>query len=661
MEYQQSLGRTLPSLLIEAVTDYVDDFRLYHWHKRDWLSLDSLILQKSVTELALGLQNLGLQKGDRISFLLFSDITFCMADLGSLLAGLINVPIDLTQTVENMVYILNHTETKALIVADLSLLDQILPYLGKVKSLRWIIVADRAQKWEEERSERLNIHQSHPDLIPPVCLRIPQLLGESTAEIPPAQVPECIELISLAEVQAKGLKQYHEGSFADLLMQLNAQDLATIIYIAGDTRKPQGVMLTHDNIVSNVITSFRSHPELEKGAKEVALSFLPLTHIFARAFFYGHLWSGHQLYLSDPNHVMRHLTMVKPTIFITVPILLEKVYQKFLHKGNALKNWQKLLFNWGLTIINQYQIGHKSNFIYDLKLKLVRKYVFASLRSLFGNKLKSLISGGAGLDAHLANFFTGVGIPLLQGYGLTETSGVVTYTHGLDNRAGTVGKPIPEVILNIAQDGEVLIKAPFVSAGYYKDPVHTATILDQEGWLHTGDMGEITPEGLLKLTGVKKAHFKLSTGKYVSAESLESQLETSPLIKRAIALAPNHKFCGMLIFPDLVNLHIKAEEIGLKLKPEELLNNACIIALYQSLIDETNCYLPYWSNVRKFKLIDHLPEGLSDAQVMELFTQEIALMYHEENKIEILEETANSCPMINPYSCPTYGKSIVFH
>jgi long-chain acyl-CoA synthetase len=312
-----------------------------------------------------------------------------------------------------------------------------------------------------------------------------------------------------------------------------------------------------------------------------------------------------------------------------------------------------------MKLAHQYQIRRNLNLWESLPIKLAQKWVFSQWRAIFGGNLKALISGGAALDPQLVNIFTAAGIPLLQGYGLTETSGAVTYTHGIYNDADTVGTPMTGVELAISEDGEVLIKAPFVSDGYYQDPQKTKAIFDDSGWLHTGDLGEITPAGLLKLKGVKKTYFKLSTGKYVSAYPLESQLEQSPLIKRAITLAPNQKFCAMLIFPNLPILAEKAQQMGLNLQMEELLHHSCIIALYQTLIDETNCHLPYWSNVRKFKLIPSLPEGLRDAEAMELFRHEIAVLYDEEAKSEVISPAiAVSCPTIKPYTCPVYAQSL---
>jgi long-chain acyl-CoA synthetase len=656
MEQVQGFGRALPSLLIDAVNNYPDIQRFYQWKSKRWQGFTAKELQQLAIELALGLGRLGLKQNEHIAFLLSSDVNFALADFGTLLAGLVNIPIDLTQTIENIIYILNHSGVKALIIANLSLLDQILPYLGKLTQLQWLIIAETDEDWSSAQFIQIKQEESSIEANSSVCLRIPSFLGENVEPVSTVKIPECLQLVSLAEVQQQGRQNLTSTSFEQLLAQLKPENLATIIYIAGDNRQPNGVMLTHENIVTHALTSFNSFSAIAQDTSEIALSFLPLTHIFARSFFYGHLYSGHQVYFSNANHLMRHLQMVKPTILTTVPLLLEKIYHKIIQKGEKLKSWRKWIFTSGLCLANQYRIGKKTN----LPIKVITQLVFEEVKSLFGGNLKVLISGGAALNPSLANVFLAMGIPLVQGYGLTETSGVAVYTQNeSDNCAQTVGKPIPGVNLKIAADGEILIKSPFITQGYYHDAQLTDEVLDKQGWLHTGDLGIITPEGTLKLTGVKKAHFKLSTGKYVSALPLESQLQTNPLIKRAIVLAPNYKFCSMLIFPDIPNLLKEAEKMGLYLTVEELLQNPCIFALYQKLIDETNCHLPYWSHVRKFRLINYCPEEWTDAEVIKRFSREIDNIYHKSSKNT--DDTSGMtfiCPSVEVYSCPAYAQSL---
>ena len=286
------------------------------------------------------------------------------------------------------------------------------------------------------------------------------------------------------------------------------------------------------------------------------------------------------------------------------------------------------------------------------------------VKESFGGNLKALICGGAGLTPQLGHIFTAMGLPLIQGYGLTETAGVVTYTrlHQGDNSAETVGKPIAGVEIKVGDDGEVLIKSPFVFKGYYRDGRLTSRVLEN-GWLHTGDLGRITSKGTLKLTGVKKAHFKLSTGKYVSALPLARKLQSNPLIKKAIVLAPNYPFCSVLIVPDFKQLWEHISKMGLHLDEEHILQHSCIQALYQKAIDETNCHLPYWSHVRKFKLINHCPENLAEENIVGLFSTQISDLYaksasKKKHRSEL--DLHLSCPTVQVYSCPTYAQSIQY-
>ncbi len=674
------LGRTLPSLLDEACHRHPTWQALSQWTNNGWQSYSNQQLQTSVEELALGLLDLNLEKGDRVALLMHSDINFCIADMGCLLAGLVDVPLDLTQTLENIIFILQHTKAKVAVISDLNLLYQVIPYLGNAPQLQAVIIADVPVDWQQTQSQLLNcqprdgqMENDNHSLLSRACLHIPMFLCQVQPELPcpPPPLPQCIQLFSLLEVREKGRTKVSPKKLQQLRSEITPGDLATIIYIAGTTQKPRGVMLTHENISANILTAFSSHGEMEKGEQEVVLSFLPLTHIFARAFLYGHLNYGHKIYFSNPSHIVKHFQSVQPTIFITVPRLLEKVYSKILHKGQRLKGWKKHLFYWALYLAKRYQVGKFPRGCYALQLKLADKLVFSQWRAIFGGQLKALISGGAALRAELTNIFAAAGIPIQQGYGLTETSAVLCYNRGQYNRAGTVGIPIAGVEIALAEDGEILVKAPYVTQGYYQNPEATQAAIEEDGWFHTGDLGKFTDDGFLKLTGVKKSLFKLSTGKYVSAKPLEEQLKRSPLVKQAIALGTNRKFCGMLIFPHLDALKQRAKLMGIELPTEELLKHPCIIALYQVLIDEANCHLPYWSTVRKFQLIDTsltVENGmltptheLQRTKAIETFSQEIDALYGEERRqteeqkqmLELL-----SCPTVSHSHCPAFAQSL---
>ncbi|PMB01303.1 long-chain fatty acid--CoA ligase [Fischerella thermalis CCMEE 5198] len=726
---QVVLGRTLPSLLDEACDRTPNSRAFNQFTQTGWQALSNHEFRTAVTELALGLLNLQLKAGDCIALLMHSDVNFCIADMGSLLAGLVNVPIDLTQTIEHIIFILQHTEAKALIISDLDLLSQIIPYLQNASNLQAVIVADVSIEWYQRR-QQLTCQQSwEKDQIIPenLCLSLP------TSQLPAAaqsviDIPQCIQVFSVEEIRSQGRKKISEFSFQELNTKLIANNLATIIYIPGTTGEPQGVMLTHENLSANAVAMFTGIPNLGLGTEEIVLSFLPLTHVFARVLVYGHIKYGHSIYFSNSHRILKHLQEVKPTIFATVPLLLEKIYHKLLEIGEknqkrvklprphitlsslkfstnwvrktSLATWQEAtvrlsttgktlkthltsarrfsvplsqsVMNWAIKIAQKYELGKIPQRRYALMLKLADRLVFYQWRAVFGSNIKYLISGGAALKAEIANLFAAAGMKILQGYGLTETSSAVTCNRGQFNRAGTVGVAIAGVEITIAEDGEILTKSPYITQGYYKNPQATQQLIDAEGWLHTGDLGEFTSDGFLKITGLKKSRFKLSTGKYVTPQPIESRLEKSPLVTKAVTVGADRKFCAMLIFPNLDNLQQQALSIGIDLPIEELLKHPCIIALYQALVDEANCHLPHWSTVKKFRLIYAkftvengvitLNQEVNRGKILEVFTEEINAIYEDKmmqkHENVTIEQIDNLCPVNQTFSCPAFAQSL---
>ncbi|PMB12681.1 long-chain fatty acid--CoA ligase [Fischerella thermalis CCMEE 5282] len=726
---QVVLGRTLPSLLDEACDRTPNSRAFNQFTQTGWQALSNHEFRTAVTELALGLLNLQLKAGDCIALLMHSDVNFCIADMGSLLAGLVNVPIDLTQTIEHIIFILQHTEAKALIISDLDLLSQIIPYLQNASNLQAVIVADVSIEWYQRRQQLTCQQSGEKDQIIPenLCLSLP------TSHLPAAaqsaiDLPQCIQVFSVEEIRSQGREKISEFSFQELNTKLIANNLATIIYIPGTTGEPQGVMLTHENLSANAVAMFTGIPNLGLGTEEIVLSFLPLTHVFARVLVYGHIKYGHSIYFSNSHRILKHLQEVKPTIFATVPLLLEKIYHKLLEIGeknqkrvklprphitlSSLKfstNWvrktsltawreatvrlsttgrtlkthltsarrfsvplSQSVMNWAIKIAQKYELGKITQRRYALMLKLADRLVFYQWRAVFGSNIKYLISGGAALKAEIANLFAAAGMKILQGYGLTETSSAVTCNRGQFNRAGTVGVAIAGVEIRIAEDGEILTRSPYITQGYYKNSQATQQLIDAEGWLHTGDLGEFTSDGFLKITGLKKSRFKLSTGKYVTPQPIESRLEKSALITKAVTVGADRKFCAMLIFPNLDNLQQQALSIGIDLPTEELLQHPCIVALYQALVDEANCHLPHWSTVKKFRLINAkftVENGLlttnqqvNRTKILEVFAEEINAIYEDKRMQRYenvtIEQMDNLCPVNQRFSCPAFAQSL---
>ncbi|MBD2066354.1 AMP-binding protein [Leptolyngbya sp. FACHB-671] len=728
------LGRTLPSLLNEACDRAPNAQAFNQWTDTGWQPLSNQDFKATVEALALGLVNLGLEQGDRVALLMHSDLNFCIADLGCLLANLTNVPIDPTQTLEHIIFVLRHSAARALIISNLELLAQIVPNLWDTPDLQYIIVANVPLDWQQVRSQWVQSGKPvHPDEFNPdaisesACLWIPMFLHPAQADQPRSPFPQCIQLFSLDEIQREGQAQYSSDRLHQLHSTLTPNTLATIIYIPDDMGQMQGVMLTHENLSANALASFASLPGLGRGNTETVLTFLPLNHVLARTLLYGNINYGHSIYFSNPTRVMKHLKEVQPTILVTVPLFLEKIYRKVLEMGGqrdsvikkleikdpkddvetilayfsestrfpfsrSLSRWQRiwlswlqalqvttaqLIFNWALNVAKRYELGRTKG-LYALLLQLADWFVFSKWRSLFGVRLRYLISGGAVLKAELANLYAAAGLPVLHGYGLTQASAVVCFNRMSLNRAGTVGKPIAGVEVAIAPDGEVLTRSPYVTPGYYKNPEATRALIDEQGWLHTGDLGTFTNEGFLKITGLKKSLFKLSTGKYIVPQPIEQRLKQSPLVAQAIAVGSERKFCTMLIAPNLEALHHHAQIVGFDLSNQELLKHPCAIALYQSLVDSANCHLPYWATVKRFRLLNAaftvengllMADGrINRAKVAEVFAAEIDHLYREgevrrgDTERGRHSNASNSalvsaCPPIPDASCPAVAQS----
>lgn len=712
-----TLGRTLPSLLDEACDRHPNLQAFNQWTDAGWKPLSNVEFRHIAEELGSGLLDTGLQRGDRVALLLHSDVNFCIADMACLLTGLVNVPIDLTQNLEHIVYILQHSEAEALIVSNLDLLYQIVPYLWDTPNLKTIVVVDVSSDWQEKRSELLACqlhsdedgaisHESNVEIPAAACLCIPMLLCQGRIDRACPQLPQCVQVFSLLEIRARGQSPQLADQHKHLRSLLEPKAIATIIYIPAVTGELQGVVLTHENLSANALAAFTGMINLGFSDREVVLSFLPLNHVFARALIYGHINYGHSIFFTNPNRVQKHLKEVRPTILATVPLLLEKAHSKLLERGKDTRtkntkeqkfrlnlslvrhplmpfqslwrflsgcvpplrsNFTQKTFNWSLGLAKRYELGKKPQGLYAIQLAIADKLVYPHWRAIFGGRLKFLLTGGAALKAEIANQFAAAGIGILQGYGLTESGSVICVNRGEFNQAGTVGVPLAGVEIAIAYDGEILVRAPFVTAGFYKNPTATRQILDDEHWLHTGDLGEFTSAGLLKITGCKKNLFKLSTGKYVTPQPLEKILKQSPLVEEAIAIGGQRKFCAMLIFPNLKNLRDRAKEIGeiaLELPLEQLFQHPQIVALYQNLVDAANQPLPPWSSVKRFKLLHATLAAKSEilssshtinrAQVNVTFAAEIDDLYGESEADETKRRRVDSKPKVVQHESPIF-------
>ena len=571
-------GETLLDVLYDAFEQYPNP-EAFNQPQPDgtWRAYSSGEFRTQAEEAALGLRELGLERGARAGLFLESDVYFCLADMACLLAGVVDVPVYLTHQPDQVTYVLDHAETEALFVASPEHLAQVAPLLGELERIETVIVA-------------------HGD--------------PSSSE---GDVPERVAVLTFEALRERGRERGEAGGEKVRAMREEAKpgDLATLIYTSGTTGRPKGVMLTHENISFNALTSLSCFTGYEAGAgAEVALSFLPLTHIYARALdFYGYASKGTSIYFCDTDALSDALKQVRPTIFNTVPRLLEKVYGSIQKKTESAEGLQRIIGSWALELAERFQIGEEPSPVYRAQQWLADKLVYGKWRDALGGRLKYATVGGAALNPDLANTFAAAGIKLVQGYGLTETSPVITFNRPDRNRAGTVGEPIPGVEVKIAEDGEILTRGPHVMQGYYKDEEKTREVLTSDGWFYTGDIGEMDGTRL-KITDRKKSLFKLSTGKYVVPSPLENRLAISNLVEQTIVVGSGHKFCAALIFPNEEAVRGFAEQqgVGGGQPFRKLIQEQAVIDEFQRLVDEANAGMDPWSQIKRFTLV---PEEVS--------------------------------------------------
>jgi len=491
------------------------------------------------------------------------------------MAGLVDVPVYLTHTPDTISFVLAHADAHAVVVSDRNRLNDILPVLNACKSVHLVVLVE-----DDPTSAR-------------------------------AELKDHIELKSLREIRSigKNMNELNQTAVRELSDHLAPNDLATIIYTSGTTGRPKGVMLTHENISSNALTCHDALTGYVSGAGgEILLSFLPLTHVFARTNYYLALSRGSSLYFTTPDNLVADMQDVRPTMLITVPRVLEKVYAKILDNSYAASGIKGQIARWGLSLAqkNTGDVGTLG----QMQWKIADPLVFKRWRQAFGGRIKFLISGGAALSREIADVFGKAGLPVLQGYGLTETSPVIAFNRPGENRPGTVGRAVSGVEIRLADDGEILTRGPHVMAGYFEDEEQTHDVMSSDGWFATGDVGEMSEDGYLTITDRKKDLFKLSTGKYVTPQPLENRMAASPLIEQAIVVGHGHKFAAALLFPEPAA--IKSLTRSLKLKDSaqngEWITDQRIIERFKKVVEGANLGMPHWSTIKRFKII---PEEVS--------------------------------------------------
>ena len=600
------LGKTLPQLLYKACDAYDNPRALNQPEGEGWTPMSLDDFRKRSERTALGLLDLGLNRGEKVAFLLHSDVNFCVSDMGCLLAGLIDVPVYLSTSPEQMQYVIDHAEARALVVAgedELRVAENILPDLPEVHTL---------------------------------------IMCEASDGLPQADLPERVTFLSLDQVQERGEASTSDvdTAISDLRDQIQPDDLATLIYTSGTTGKPKGVMLSHENISFNAETSIGELDSFEPGPDgEVAISFLPLTHVFARSLQYAFMSRAISVYFCHPDNLVAALPKVQPTVFASVPRVLEKVYAGIQRKIMDMEGLQKSIGTWALGVARQYKMDEQASLPFKLKRSVADSLVFSKWRQALGGHVKYIVVGGAALQPDLTNTLAAAGIDTLQGYGLTETSPVIAFTRPDRNKPGTVGDPLPGVEVRIADDGEILTRGPHVMKGYYKAADKTSRVMTED-WFHTGDIGEFDGN-FLKITDRKKDLFKLSTGKYVMPQPIENELGSQPLVDKAIVIGNSQKFCAALIFPTEDQVRAQARELGIddRRSLPDLLDDPEIVAVFQDLVDKANEGMDHWSTVKRFALIpDELTveSGLltptlkvKRPMIREAYGDEIAALYED--------------------------------
>lgn len=524
------------------------------WHKT---STQEFV--NKANAISRGFLNLGVKKGDKIAIASTNNRTeWNLLDIGLQQIGCVSVPVYPTISEEDYKYIFNDSEVKFAFVSDEELYKKISSIKSEVPSLVSIYTFDKVNG-----------------------------------------APNLNEILDLGSDPAN----QHEVSAVK--KQVKPDDLVTIIYTSGTTGKPKGVMLSHNNILSNVLGSNPRVPKFPSD-KPKALSFLPVCHVFERMLIYLYIYNGIGIYYAENLETIgENLKEVSPDVMTVVPRLVEKVYAKIYETGANAGGIKTKIFMWALSLIEDYEPFGKQSFGWKIKHKIADMLVFKKWREGVGNNLTCMVSGSASLSPRLNRMFWGAGIPILEGYGLTETSPVCTVNSMSKDGfgIGMVGKPIDGVTVKIAEDGEILIKGPNVMMGYYNAPDLTKEVMTEDGYFKTGDIGELH-NGNLKITDRKKEIFKTSGGKYIAPQIMENTMKQSLFIEQIMVLGENEKMPCAFIQPNFENLSKWASDNNIELPKsrEELVKHQKVIDLFQKEIDKFNQSFGHWEQIKLFRL-----------------------------------------------------------
>ena len=508
-------------------------------------------------QISRGLIKLGVKPNDKIAVISSTNRTeWNILDIGVLQIGAQNVPIYPTISKEDYEYVINHSEAIYCFVSD----EEVLQKINKIK-------------------DKTNLKEVYT---------FDDIEGEKNWN----------------EIRTLGKDESSQNLVEELKDNVKETDLATLIYTSGTTGKPKGVMLSHKNVVSNVLSAVKRVP-LDYGNSK-ALSFLPICHIFERIILYLYQYCGVSIYFAESiEKLSENAQEIKPQVMTAVPRLYEKIYDKIILKGEALTGIKKALFFWAVNLGLRYEPNGANGWWYEKQLGLARKLIFSKWQAALGGKLKLMVSGSAALQPRLVRVFTAAGMPIMEGYGLTETSPVVSVADQRNKgfKVGTVGKVIDGVEVKIAETGEILVKGPNVMLGYYKDPEKTASVI-KGGYFYTGDKGEIDGEGFLKITGRTKEMFKTSGGKYVVPTLLEGELKQSLFIEQVMVVGEGEKMPAAILQPnfDFIKEWIKHKKLNIGDANEQIICDERIIKRIQEEVDKCNKSFAKWEQIKRFEL-----------------------------------------------------------
>ena len=557
--------RTLCDIFYRSIDTYKKPEHLRYKRDGAWRAISSDEFRRAVEELALGLRALGIEKGDKVAILSENRPEWAFADLASLLAGAVDAPIYSTLTPQQVLYILNDSEAKAIFVSNATQAAKVGEVRPEARHLQHVI---RMDPGPVEGTQSLDEVRT---LGRPVLEKDPQAVRQNAALVKPGE-------------------------------------LATLIYTSGTTGEPKGVMLTHSNLVSNVLGSLAAFSGIGPG--DTALSFLPLCHVFERM-------GGHYLmlhvgatiaYAEGVDKVPQNMLEVQPTLMLSVPRLYEKMYAKINEKVAGDPPLRQKIFRWALATGREV-FRHRCEkttpgLLLSAKHKLADSLVFAKIRDRTGGRLRLFVSGGAPLAREIGEFFGSAGLLVLEGYGLTETSPVISVNTPQALRPGSVGQPIPGVEVKIAADGEILTRGPHVMLGYYKKPDATAEAIDKEGFFHTGDIGVLDAQGFLIITDRKKDILVTSGGKNIAPQPIENKIKTNKFFAEIVMIGNRRNYAAALVVPNFDNLEKWAQEKRLVYATrEELAAKAEVAAHYKDLVVDLTSDLAQFERIKKVAVL----------------------------------------------------------